>query len=318
MRLNQSGSCSNPEASVFLRLPPCSIFFSPPARRTYPRAVLEQDYTVRLASFQGPLDLLLHLIRRAEVDITEISIAEIADQYLRHIAALDQIDVERAGEFLVTAATLLEMKSRLLAPPAEDEQGEGISAADLEPAAPGESAAASLVRALIQYKRFRDAAEALEARRREWARRGRVHSLAPPEGITPLEDDDADLADLSLFDLVQAFARISETVQFERLGEHAVVDDDTPIELHAADVLDRLRRYSAGPSPPPAPMTMRQVFAERSRSQVIGLFLAVLELVRQRAVRVFLRPEDSEVAIALFEDPDQRPASAGPDAPATP
>ncbi len=276
--------------------------------------MLEQDYTVRLASFQGPLDLLLHLIRRSEVDITEISIAEIADQYLRHISGLAAIDVERAGEFLVTAATLLEMKSRLIAPPPEGEQADGLEQSALDFGGPEENAAASLVRALIQYKRFRDAAEALDARRREWDRRGRVHSLAAPEGMMLVEDDGADLADLSLYDLVQAFARIADTVQFERLGEHAVLDDDTPIELHAADVLDRLRRYSAGDAPPPAPMAMRQVFAERNRSQVIGLFLAVLELVRQRAVRVFIRADDGEVAIALLDDPDQRPAATGPGA----
>lgn len=268
--------------------------------------MLTEDYAVRLDSFQGPLDLLLHLIRRAEVDINEISIGQITDQYLRHLGALDRIDVEPAGEFLVTAATLVEIKSRMLVP--HDDGDEADTAESFLTRESG-NPAAELIRALLQYKRFREAAEKLEANRRVWDQRYPTRPLAAPD-VPPAPDAEPeilDLEDVSLFDLVQAYARIADTVVFERLGRHAVVDDDTPIELHAADILDRLR------AAPPADaetlptiagrpaMHLRSLFSGRKRVEVIGLFLAVLELVRQRAVRVLQPKGQPEVTIALSE-----------------
>ncbi len=267
-----------------------------------------EDYSVRLDSFHGPLDLLLHLIRRAEVDINAISIGQITDQYLHHLDALSSIDVEPAGEFLVTAATLIELKSRMLVPP-EDATGEGDATAsfiDEDSADP----AAELVRALLQYKRFREAAEMLERRRSQWRSRYETRPLGAPEAAAPVEDTEAplDLDDLTLFDLVQAYARIAETVMFDRLHGHAVVDDDTPIELHAADLIDRLRAAPIAASDAAAPwagrhaLPMRSIFADRSRIEVIGLFLAILELVRQRVVIVHQNDLDREVTIALADD----------------
>lgn len=251
--------------------------------------MLTEDYSVRLDAFEGPLDLLLHLIRRAEVDISAISIAQITDQYLKHLESLNEIDVEPAGEFLVTAATLVELKSRLLAPPTE---GEEDAAAPILDAGSGDPAA-DLVRALLEYKRFRERAERLARRREEWRNRWEVRPLAVP---SPPRNDSSepplDLEDLTLYDLVQAYARIAETVAFDRLGEHAIVDDDTPIELHAADVMERLKA-SAGP------VSMHALFAGRSRAEVIGVFLALLELVRQRLITVAQNDLDREVTVSL-------------------
>jgi segregation and condensation protein A len=265
--------------------------------------VLTEDYSVQLDAFQGPLDLLLHLIRRAEVDINTVSIARITDQYLKHLDALAEIDVEPAGEFLVTAATLIELKSRMLAPPEADDDEEIGGLLNTDSSDP----AAELVRALLQYKRFREAAEALERRRADWRRRYETRPLAAPD--LPATNTDADppldLEDLTLFDLVQAYARIAETVAFERLGGHAVVDDDTPIELHAADLLERLRAADRPALP------MQSLFAGRSRVDVIGLFLAVLELVRQRVIVVRQNDLSRDVTLALSDDhAADAPASA--------
>ncbi|MBL8745908.1 MAG: segregation/condensation protein A [Phycisphaerae bacterium] len=266
-----------------------------------------EDYSVRLESFQGPLDLLLHLIRRAEVDINTISIASITDQYLHHLDALASIDVEPAGEFLVTAATLIELKSRMLVPP-EDAGDEDPAASIIDRDAT--DPAAELVRALLQYKRFREAAEALEQRRATWRLRYETRPLALPDAPASDADPEAplDLDDITLFDLVQAYARIADTVIFERLQGHAVLDDDTPIELHAADLIDRLRNAPTAPNDTDTPwagrhaLPMRSLFTGRSRIDVIGLFLAVLELVRQRVVIVHQNDLDREVTIALAED----------------
>ncbi|MDX2114681.1 MAG: segregation/condensation protein A [Planctomycetota bacterium] len=274
-----------------------------------------EDYAVRLEGFEGPLDLLLHLIRRAEVDVSEVSLASITDQYLRFLEKLSRIDVDPAGEFLVTAATLVELKSRVLVPPEDDEEpGEAGALVARDAGDP----AAELVRALLEYKRFREASEKLEARRQAWLQRRPLGALgspaAPPvpEGYEP----PLDLEDLSLFDLAQAYARIASTVVFERLGQHAVVDDDTPIELHAADILERLRERSAagsaGADNASGMMPLRALFSGKKRVEVIGMFLAVLELVRQRAVRVAQRGADQDVTIALTEGEEPAPSAMKP------
>ncbi|MGQ0629102.1 MAG: segregation and condensation protein A [Phycisphaerales bacterium] len=241
------------------------------------------DVQIRLAAFEGPLDLLLHLIRKNEVEITDIPISRIAEQYMATLAAagVDHIDIELAGEFLVMAATLMEIKSRMLMPRAE---GATDPAADATAPIPGETEdpRADLVRQLLAYKRFRDAAATLDRRYAEWEKRfpggGAVVSDSP-------EADDAevdlDLDDLDITDLTRAFAGIMETVDFSRVGEHLVTDDETPIELHAADILDRLQREREGA---PAGIEFRELFRGRTRSEMIGLFLAMLELIRQRKI----------------------------------
>lgn len=265
---------------------------------------MQTEYRVKLEAFEGPIDLLLFLIRRAEVDVTDIPIAAITDQYLAYLSQIDRIDIDLAGEFLVMAATLMEIKARMLAPPApEGETADG--AATATEGKPALDPRADLVRQLLAYKRFRDAADALDRRRVEWERRWPVRRLgidddalkaAMAEGET-----DLDLEDLSILDLAQAHARIVATVNFDRLGEHTVLYDETPIELHAADIIDRLRRDD----PESRGVELAGLFAGRTRGQMIGLFLATLELVRRRDVAVTQDPETLRITIALRPEVDR-------------
>ena len=157
---------------------------------------LEDDYTVRLGTFEGPLDLLLYLIRRAEVDIHDIPIVEITDQYLDAIADIDAeatLDIDAAGEFLVMAATLVELKSRTLAPRRVGADGEEAGdAPETEEVDPRHD----LVRQLLAYQRFRSAAGELDDRREEfaarWPVRIRVGQAAVEEGDGEDEDDASD------------------------------------------------------------------------------------------------------------------------------
>jgi len=289
--------------------------------------VLTHDYTVRLDQFEGPLDLLLHLIRRAELDVTAISVASITDQYLHHLEQIDRVDVDVAGEFLVMAATLLEVKSRLVspAPPDGDDQtaaettAQTLAALDEAPGNP----AAELIRQLLAYKAFRDAADALEARRTEWSARYPVGgAVTDPEAMERFAPaDELDLEDLGLYDLVEAFQRIIETVQFDRLGAHSVAYDDTPIELHAEDILDTLRREAAGGSGEGGSggtggVSLRRMFSGRSRSEMIGLFLATLELVRQRRVTIKVDEEAGQIMLEAAQ-PEPTPG-VSPAEPASP
>jgi len=239
------------------------------------------DYRVRLDAYAGPLDLLLYLVKRHEIDLHDIPMARLTEQYLRHLEVIRTIDVESAGEFLVMAATLVEIKSRMIIPQSMREPGE----ADEDPTQEieqTEDPRYELVQQLLAYKAYKDAAYALEDRAMEWEHRMPVRVKA---GTRPVEEEKPqevtlDLEDVNVFDLCEAFGRILESVG--HLGDHAVRYDDTPISMHAEDIHDRLRSEA-----PSAGLTLREIFAGRkSRSEMIGLFLATLELVRQRLVRV--------------------------------
>src|SRR5947207_1867047 len=130
---------------------------------------LQEDYQITLDAFRGPLDLLLYLIRRVEVDIHDIPIAQITDQYLAFLRQLDDIDIDVAGEFLVMAATLIEIKSRTLAPASKtgDDETAGSNGAHLESADPRYE----LVQQLLAYQKYRIASDELEKRRQAFANR---------------------------------------------------------------------------------------------------------------------------------------------------
>jgi segregation and condensation protein A len=250
------------------------------------------DYRVDLEAYHGPLDLLLYLVKRHEIDLYDIPIAQLTEQYLTHLRLIEQIDMDLAGEFLVMAATLLEIKSQMLVPQAgSDESADGSSA-------PGDAndeglsitdPRYELVQQLLAYKKFKDAAFNLDLRWEDWQAR----FAATPKKFAKADETvgevdetsggavEIDLEDVNVLDLCAAFSRILDSIG--QRTHHEVVYDDTPIALHAEDILDRLQRDGRA-----GRLTLAQVFEGRgSRSEMIGLFLATLELVRQRRVRVF-------------------------------
>jgi segregation and condensation protein A len=273
-----------------------------------------QDYRVQLDVYHGPLDLLLHLIKRNEVDIHQIPVARITEQYLEYVRTLQSLDINLAGEFLVMAATLMEVKSAMMGPAEEtgdDDSEESLTSGD-DPADPRYE----LVQQLLAYKRFKDAAQALERRRESFA--ARFPRQPPP--FKQDQDEQAppelDMEDVSVWDLLEAFNNLME--QLGAPSQVEMVDDDTPIELHAEDIVDRLGRDG--------PTTLQDMFAGRqSVAEMIGLFLATLELLRQRRVRALQdnlagqirlelrpeaewqanQPEEDEGAANLRFDPDE-------------
>lgn len=238
-----------------------------------------QNYRVQLDTYSGPLDLLLYLIRREEVDIYDIPISRILDQYIHFVRLLEVMDPDGVGDFLVMAATLMEIKSRLLLPKPPPEAGEEDL---LDPRA-------DLVRQLLAYRSFRDAAGQLGDRASEHAKRfGRPKLRLPNDGET-----DVDIEDVQIWDLLTAFNKLLASVGTKR-GVHEVVYDDTPITLHAADIQDRLQRE--GPS-----MAFEKIFEGRNRSEMIGLFLALLELIRQDRIRIEQAEIFGSISIHLID-----------------
>lgn len=258
---------------------------------------MPDGYRVELDAYAGPLDLLLYLVRRHEIDLNDIPIAELTDQYMRHLTVIETIDVENAGEFLVMAATLLEIKSQMLMPRIEDEQED----AD-EDEADRPDPRVELVQQLLAYKHYKDLSVALERKHEDWRQRYAIHPAAQqeqeqdPDEAKPAE---LDLEDVHVMDLCEAFSRILETLGDR--GDHEVTYDDTPISLHAADIVDRLGREGG--------LTLRRMFEGRQhRSEMIGLFLAVLELVRDNKVAVLQDVDSGDVQLSLRDD-DEAPAT---------
>jgi segregation and condensation protein A len=224
------------------------------------------DYRVNLDIFAGPMDLLLYLVRKEEVDIYDIPIARITDQYLRYVELLKQLDIDLAGDFLVMAATLMEIKSAMLLPKAEPE---GVPAEEA-----GSDPRAELIRQLLEYKRFKDAANLLNAAaERQQERFSRPSSLV--EQLTPQPEPQIDMDQVSIWDLLEAFDTICKATGGSTYNGH--IKDDTPIDLYQIEILHRLQTEG--------PMTFERVFDFRAnRLVMVGIFLAVLELIRDKLV----------------------------------
>ncbi len=208
-------------------------------------------------SFHGPLDLLLYLVKRNEVDVRDIPVARIAEQFLDYLLAIQAIDVEWAGEFLVMAATLMEIKSRMLLPRSEELVE-----------SPVEDPRRELVRQLIEYRKTKDAAGQLDRLAEE--RQYHVARIPPDdeEGATSPR-----FRRVELWDLVSAFGRlIRETESLQPLH---IVADDTPQEAYIDLVRSKLLSRRRIP--------FRSLFdPPHTRTRLIGIFLAVLELIKMQ------------------------------------
>ena len=217
---------------------------------------------MQLDIFEGPLDLLLHLIKKSEVSITDIPIATITEQYLAALELMQSLNLDVAGEFLVMAATLIHIKSRMLLPAGEDEgeEDEGVDSRE------------ELVRRLLEYQRFKEAAGQLE-QREVLTRDVFVRSASPTEEIEP-----PSFAEVSIFDLLTALRRVLERLPQDR-DIHEVTLDKITVREKMTLLLDRLRLGGT--------LLFESLFSEaRSKLEVIVTFLAMLELVKVRAIRI--------------------------------
>ncbi len=234
------------------------------------------SYKVELDVYNGPLDLLLYLIKRDEVDIREIEVSRVADQYIAYLDLLTDLDIDVAGEFLVMASTLLELKSRALlprAPAIDEEEDEGEEGGD-----PRET----LIRQLLEYRRYKEAAGMLAEKGGEMARRhprlvddARLRGLVTgDEGGIPAHEL---LEGVEVWDLFGAFSQVVKTLGYSRPRE--VVYDETSAEEAAEDLLGRLRAEKS--------LLFTDLFdPEQDLGYAITIFLALLELMRQRLIGV--------------------------------
>lgn len=252
------------------------------------------EYRVELDVYNGPLDLLLYLIKRDELDIYDIPIARILDSYMGYVDMLrsmrDQngLDINVAGDFLVMAATLMEIKSAMLLPKPPPVEGETSAAAELA------DPRYELVKQLLEYKRIKDSAALLESRQKEHEQR--FPRVPAAQVGNPDEPPPLDLDEVQIWDLLTAFSRLMKEVGVRGPRMHEVTYDDTPIDLHAADIEDRLTREGK--------LTLRGlIIGRKTRGEMIGVFLALLELIRQKKILVF--QGDEAVDMEITQAPEE-------------
>jgi segregation and condensation protein A len=225
----------------------------------------ELPYQVRIENFEGPLDLLLHLIKKSEINIYDIPIAMIAQQYLSYIEAMKDLNLTVAGEFLVMAATLLQIKSKMLLPVeehAEDDED-------------GPDPREELVRRLLEYKTFKEAARQLDTRERMWRE---IYSRPAVSIEVDPQSDDAMLDNIGLFDLVDALQTILDRNPGKKLLE--IIPDNLTVRDRMTVILEALEGQES--------IGFEALFETSChRLIIIVTFLALLELIRLRTVRVY-------------------------------
>ena len=244
-----------------------------------------REYRVSLDIFGGPMDLLLYLVRKNEVDILDLPLAKITVQFLEFLEVLRLLDVDLAADFVATASTLMEIKSRIVLPRQEEAELEQ----PLEDEPPSD-----LVHKLIEYKRLRDAALALEEHAALWQERFPRLSDERPGRERDLASDR--IREVELWDLVSALARVLRRSSVEE--ETSVRDDEVPLAVYMDAISQRVRREGS--------VAFSTLFENATRRNVIvGLFLAVLELLRHHGFRaeqsadygeIWIRPPLNEAA----------------------
>jgi segregation and condensation protein A len=220
-------------------------------------------YTFRLEGFEGPLDLLLHLIQKNELDIFNIPIALITEQYLEYLQLMKVLNLDIAGEYLLMASTLLHIKSRMLLPKSSEEEEEE-----------GEDPRTELVRRLLEYQKYKQAAEELE--KRPMLDRDVFIRLIPTE----LEEEpEGEKIEVNLFELLEAFQKVLERVKKETV--HEVILEPISVEDKIEEILTLLERENRS-------LAFHRLFPEQaSRRVVVITLLAILELVKMKRIRIF-------------------------------
>ncbi len=237
------------------------------------------NYKIKLELFEGPLDLLLYLVKKDHLNITDIPIAQVTEQYMRYLEVIKFLDLNIAGEFLVMAATLMQIKSKMLLPPDENQALEEE-----------EDPRADLVRQLLEYEKFKEIAETLrqrEAEQRELFKRPKVEPARQEKN-----PDEPEYFEASIFDLITAFSHAMQDAPKELF--YKVIKDEFTIDEKIHQLLHQLLVSST--------IKVSELFVSaKNKIEVIVTFLAVLELIRMKEVVLRQKELFSDIEIIRNE-----------------
>lgn len=240
-------------------------------------------YLVRLELFEGPLDLLLHLIKENKMDIHNIQIALVTEQYLQYLEMMKDLNLEVAGEFLVMAATLAHIKSKVLLPPEPSEE---------DPEEEGKDPREELIRRLLEYQKYKQAAEQLGA----MPHLGRdVFSRESNLRAAELADVPRELAEISIFKLVDAFHKVLRQLELEK--PHQVKLEPLHIRECVDDIVSQIKASREGS------VRFIDLFdRQSSRKRIVVTFLALLDLIRRGAIKIYQSDTFSDIQVIGTKD----------------
>ncbi|WP_227395244.1 segregation/condensation protein A [Jeotgalibacillus aurantiacus] len=244
------------------------------------------EYKVKLDGFEGPLDLLLHLIQGLEIDIYDIPMAEISEQYMLYIRAMNVLELNVASEYLVMAATLMAIKSRMLLPKHEETWEEDSMAYEEDPRD-------ELVEKLIEYRKFKKAADHLKDKEEE---RGQLFTK-PPEDLTRYsmeETDEREPLKVDIYDLLGAFNKLMRRKKIQRPLSTKITRQEVSIEDRMKEILENVKA-SRDPKP------FSSLFPVAEKPHMVVSFLAVLELVKRKEIWIKQDHNFSEIMVQTTE-----------------
>jgi len=224
------------------------------------------SYSIKIPAFEGPLDLLLHLIKENKIDIYDIPIAVITGRYLQYIEMMEELNLDIAGEFIVIAATLIHIKSRMLLPVDEE-----------VPAEEQEDPRLELVQRLLEYQAFKEASLGLREKEEEWMNVFNREPLKNEESEAEFAEPELSLFDVNLFDLIGAFKNILDAAPQEAVQ---ITREALTVKDKISHIMEMLENHDT--------LRFEDLFGEdRARAQLIVTFVALLELIRLGLIRAY-------------------------------
>ncbi|WP_315905886.1 segregation/condensation protein A [Priestia koreensis] len=249
------------------------------------------EYNVKVDAFEGPLDLLLHLINRFEIDIYDIPVAQITEQYMMYIHTMQELELDVASEYLVIAATLLAIKSKMLLPKHEEEELAEYDEFDEE-----EDPRQELIQQLVEYRKFKEAAESLRLREEE---RKLAHSKLPSD-LSHLHEsakEEQQELDVTMYDMLSALQKMMKRKQIQRPVRTTITRQEIPIEKRMEEIVVSLRKLKKRTS-------FFDLFPSEEKPHIVVTFLAVLELMKQNSIVVEQEGNFDELFVSYREGRD--------------
>ncbi|GAA0347007.1 segregation/condensation protein A [Bacillus carboniphilus] len=240
------------------------------------------EYLVKIDAFEGPLDLLLHLIQKLEIDIYDIPMKDITEQYMSYIHTMQELKLDVASEYLVMAATLLAIKSKMLLPkhdhePLEEDEFQYE-----------EDPRDELVERLIEYKKYKEAAKELKDREEERS----LMFTRPPVDLSQYEKDDASVPvdlDVNIYDMIAAFQKLLRRKKLQKPLSTRITKQDIPIEQRMDEIRALLHHSFQKP--------FSELFTYQDKSHMVVTFLAILELLKRNEIDALQKDNFSELII---------------------
>ncbi|MFC0523096.1 segregation/condensation protein A [Pontibacillus salicampi] len=232
---------------------------------------MNHSYTVKIDAFEGPLDLLLHLINQYEIDIYDIPVAQITEQYMAYIHTMQQLELDIASEYLVMAATLLAIKSQMLLPHQEMEEFQEEFGDEEE-----EDPRDELMRRLIEYRKYKEAAQELQDREHNASQ---IYTRPPQE----METDEGShqpvttQGDVTIYDMIGAMQKLLQKKKWEKPLETRIQRQEIPIRERMDEVMTHINENPLG-------MRFFDLFPQPTRSHIVVTFIAILELMKNRQI----------------------------------